>query len=113
MFISFISTITILASIVVRATPIEQDQLYSNVKIVSKRDGLCLSVLSGSVMSAANGTPVVSVPCDQAITWDLHRGSGSIFMHGTTIYALDAGCNPHNNGEVKVWGSYPGLTQQT
>jgi len=83
-----------------------------NQLISAGRDGLCLSLQGGKGTAASNGVPVVSLPCDQASTWSISPGSGSVIVSGTN-FALDAGSNPGNNGALKVWTSYPGLYQQT
>jgi hypothetical protein len=84
--------------------------------IYAGRDNLCLSIQGGSAaLSSLNaGTSVVSLPCDQANTWDIYPGgSSSIFVSGHVGFVLDAGSNPGNNGGLKVWTSYPGLFQQS
>ncbi|AFR92718.1 hypothetical protein C343_00602 [Cryptococcus neoformans C23] len=82
---------------------------YTGAKIQSGRDGKCLSPNSND---NSNGVPVVTVNCDQAKTWDINPGSGSVILHGTN-FALDAGTGSDNNEGVKIWTSYPGLFQQT
>jgi hypothetical protein len=69
--------------------------------IYAGRDNLCLSIQGGQAASPGRGTPVVSIPCDQASIWDINRGSGSIVVSGTR-FALDAGSSPENNGALKV-----------
>jgi hypothetical protein len=69
--------------------------------IYSGRDNLCLSPQGGRSTSPSSGIAVVSLPCDQASTWDINRGSGSILLSGTN-FALDAGSSPGNNGALKV-----------
>jgi hypothetical protein len=85
--------------------------------ISSGRDGECITpnVAVGDELSINDGTPVVSKICADALTWDVSTlgTSGSIFVHGRPDFALDAGSNPGNNGALKVWQSYPGLSQQT
>ena len=84
--------------------------------IQSNRSGGCLSVAGGRAAVAAgqvtDGTAVVNMACQQASMWDISPGSGSVVVSGTK-YALDAGIDPHNFVAMKVWTSYPGLTQQT
>jgi hypothetical protein len=83
----------------------------TNVRIQSGRDGKCLDLPQFFHFS---GTPVISASCDQAATWSIDHGSGSIILSGFDgSFALDAGSNPHDNGALKVWQSYPGLYQQT
>ncbi|KGB75524.1 hypothetical protein I307_00799 [Cryptococcus deuterogattii 99/473] len=91
----------------VSATPFTKR--YSGAKIQSYRDGKCLSPNSNDY---SNGVQVVTVNCDQAKTWDINPGSGSVILHGTN-FALDAGTGADNNEIVKIWTSYPGLFQQT
>jgi hypothetical protein len=83
--------------------------------ISAGRDNLCLSVEGGSaaISSLSAGVKVVSLPCEQASTWDISSGSGSVVVSGNSGFALDAGSDPGNNGGLKVWNSYPGLFQQT
>jgi hypothetical protein len=88
------------------ATPIKR---YSGVRIQAARDGLCLSVAG----NFADGTAVVSQTCEGATLWDINPGSGSVLVHASPGFALDAGSNPGNNGALKIWTSYPGLYQQT
>ncbi|AAW41073.1 hypothetical protein CNBA5520 [Cryptococcus deneoformans B-3501A] len=91
----------------VSATPLTKR--YSGAKIQSSRDSKCLSPNSNDY---SNGVQVVTVSCDQAQTWDINPGSGSVILHGTN-FALDAGTGSDNNEGVKIWTSYPGLFQQT
>ncbi|WWD21760.1 hypothetical protein CI109_106247 [Kwoniella shandongensis] len=89
---------------------------YTGVKIQSYRNGLCLQPLGrargNSIPIIENGTPVGTVDCAYARTWDISPGSGSVILSGTN-FALDAGTGWDNNEKVKVWQSYPGLFQQT
>lgn len=80
----------------VSATPFTKR--YSGAKIQSYRDGKCLSPNSNDY---SNGVQVVTVNCDQAKTWDINPGSGSVILHGTN-FALDAGTGADNNEIVKV-----------
>ncbi|KAK6905226.1 hypothetical protein I203_106046 [Kwoniella mangroviensis CBS 8507] len=89
------------------ASPIHKR--YSSVKIQSNRNGQCLSPQGDAL---ANGVRVGTLPCDQAKTWDIDPGSGSVILSGTNL-ALDAGTGNDNNEIVKLWTSYPGLYQQT
>lgn len=77
----------------------------NNQLIQSVTSGLCISpasgaegVANGQVGNAAN---LVSLDCDDAASWDLSRGSGSIIL-STTNYAIDIGENPGNTGSLKV-----------
>lgn len=67
--------------------------------------GQCLSVQGGRTAVSAgqlgNNTPVVTIACAVASFWDISKGSGSVLVSGT-IYALDIGLTPQNNGPVKV-----------
>jgi len=69
--------------------------------IYAGRDGLCLSLQGGKNTGPSSGVAVVSIACDQASTWDINKGSGSVILSGTN-FALDAGSNPGNNGGLKV-----------
>jgi hypothetical protein len=73
--------------------------------IVSGRDNKCLSPAGGAAAVAAgqvgNGTPLVTLDCAQAAGWDISPGSGSVILSGTS-FAMDAGNNPGNNGQLKV-----------
>jgi hypothetical protein len=84
------------------ASPIKR---ANNQLIVSSRDQKCLSPAGGAAAVAAgqitNGTPLVSMDCAQAAGWDISPGSGSVVLTGTS-YAMDAGSNPGNNGQLKV-----------
>lgn len=71
----------------------------------SANSNLCISpavgargVASGNV---GNDVTLVSLPCEEAATWDISRGSGSIILDSTN-YAIDAGENPGDNGALKV-----------
>ncbi|KAK8847669.1 hypothetical protein IAR55_005528 [Kwoniella newhampshirensis] len=102
------------------ASPLPKTQAlskrYSGVKIQSYRNGLCLQPIGrgmgNSIPIIENGTPVGTVDCSYARTWDINPGSGSVILSGTN-FALDAGTGWENNERVKVWQSYPGLFQQT
>lgn len=85
----------------VSATPLTKR--YSGAKIQSSRDSKCLSPNSNDY---SNGVQVVTVSCDQAQTWDINPGSGSVILHGTN-FALDAGTGSDNNEGVKVRLSVP------
>lgn len=87
------------------AAPFEKR--WSRVRIRSGRDGKCLT----AAPKTGVGSPVYTVDCGSALLWSISPGSGSITLGGSL--ALDAGENPHNNGQLKVWTSYPGLFQQT
>jgi hypothetical protein len=77
----------------------------NNQLIQSTTSCLCLSPTSGAagVASGALGdeTNVVVLDCNDAATWDISPGSGSIILTGTN-YALDAGENPGAIGGLKV-----------
>lgn len=81
---------------------------------ITANNGQCLG-FSGST-DIANGTPIGEVDCGSgnAIEWifDVDQPS-SIVPKGNTGFALDAGSNPGNFGKLKLWQSYPGLSQQT
>ena len=106
--------LTALVPTLVLAAPLSKRSTYQ--LIYAGRDNLCLSVEDGinTVSSGAvsSGTPVVSMACNEASVWDINSGSGSIVVSGTN-FALDAGTNPGDKGALKVWQSYPGLSQQT
>jgi hypothetical protein len=92
----FLATAALASPIVKRA---------NNQLIQSTTSGLCLSPTSDAagVASGALGdeTNVVVLDCNDAATWDISPGSGSIILSGTN-YALDAGENPGAIGGVKV-----------
>lgn len=77
----------------------------TNQVIQSANSNLCISPASGAAGVAkgnvGNNVPLVSISCDDAATWDISRGSGSIILDGTN-YAIDAGENPGDNGALKV-----------
>lgn len=73
---------------------------YTAAKIQANRDGMCLHVYGRN--GYFDGTPVVSVDCSVASTWDIKPGSGSIILHDHPESALDAGSNQSNNGRLKV-----------
>ena len=82
------------------------------VYILSGRDNTCLSVGGGDNQEAFSGLKVISTECKYASTW-IMQPSGSILLANAPTFALDAGENPANFGELKIWQSYPGLMQQT
>ena len=77
----------------------------TNQVIQSANSNLCISPASGAAGVAngnvGNDVSLVSIPCEDAATWDISRGSGSIILDGTN-YAIDAGENPVDNGALKV-----------
>jgi len=83
---------------------------YVGQKIKSFRTGTCLSLPYN--VAPTNGVELVVTDCDSATPWDINPGSGSITISGDS-FALDAGIDPHNNVQAKIWESYPGITQQT
>jgi len=85
----------------------------SSVLIYSGRDNLCLTPAAANSQDFANGTPVISVPCVEAMTWNLGVGEATSVVAAGTEYVLDAGSNPANGGALKLWQSYSGLAQQT
>ncbi len=92
--------------------------------IYAGRDNLCLSIEGGisrygtnsngtTSVDLYNGLPVVSLPCNQASTWDINPGSGSVLVAASTPtvprFALDAGSYPGNGGALKVDSSRSSL----
>lgn len=78
-----------------------------NQLIQSTTSKRCLSPASGAA-GVVNGqigieTNIVSIDCDDAATWDISPGSGSVILSGTD-YALDAGADPEATGGLKVSG---------
>jgi hypothetical protein len=101
--IAYLSLPLILLSLTTSyASPIKR---ANNQLIVSGRDNKCLSPAGGAAAVAAgqvgNGTPLVTLDCAQAAGWDISPGSGSVILSGTS-FAMDAGNNPGNNGQLKV-----------
>lgn len=86
------------------AAPLEKR--WDRVRIVSGRDGKCLT----AAPKTGVGSPVYTADCNSALLWSISPGSGSVTLGSL---ALDAGDNPQNGGQLKVWTSYPGLYQQT
>lgn len=115
--LSLIAVLPLLASI--HASPLTKRA--STQIVYATRDNLCLSLeggnskypADGSGTPPTDGTPVISIDCDDASVWNISPGSGSITVAGYEGFALDAGSNPANFGSLKVWTSYPGLYQQT
>ncbi|WWC68222.1 uncharacterized protein I206_102145 [Kwoniella pini CBS 10737] len=106
LFLTF-TVVAISALSLVSASPIHKR--YSAAKIQSGADNLCLAPFS----AWQNGTLVGTTGCDNAATWDINPGSGSIILHGTT-WALQAqGGGNTNNAAVVLWKSQPGLFAQT
>jgi hypothetical protein len=99
MLTSYLSIILSLLS--TSASPIKR---ANNQLIVSSRDNLCLSPVGGaaavSTGQVGNGTPLITMDCNNAAGWDISPGSGSVILTGTT-FAMDAGV-PGNNGLLKV-----------
>lgn len=50
--------------------------------------------------------------CSNSVRWDISPGSGSVIVSGTQL-ALDAGEVSGNGQPLKIWTSFPGLSQQT
>jgi hypothetical protein len=98
----------LIAASPVRHLAAREDFVYTQAKIVSGRNGQCLSI-NGPL---SDGSPVTTNPCYESTLWDISPGSGTVVVSGTN-FALDAGGNPHDFVPAKVWTSYPGLTQQT
>jgi hypothetical protein len=72
---------------------------------------LCATVQSGS---AGDGVLVNMQNCDASSTaqrWNF-MGNGLIQFAGTN-FCLDAGSNPANGVQMKIWTCYAGLAQQT
>ncbi|WWC90287.1 uncharacterized protein L201_005220 [Kwoniella dendrophila CBS 6074] len=110
MYLSSILSLLIFTSTIVEASPI--NKRYSGVKIQSYRSRKCLSPIGPSI-TFGDGTLVATVDCNQAKTWDINPGSGSVLLHDNNRFALDAGDGRTNNEIVKLWTSYPTLFQQT
>jgi len=70
----------------------------------------CLSV-QGTPADGALVTPADCFAGGGARLWDISPGDGLVRLSGTN-FCLDAGTNPHNNVEMKVWTCYPGLSNQ-
>ena len=105
---SLLAVLPLIAS--VSAHPISLSKRFTRARIVSGRDNKCLT----APPKTGVGAEVFSGDCSGALLWTINPGSGSIFLGDeSTGLALDAGENPHNNGGLKVWTSYPGLFQQT
>ncbi|WWC86611.1 uncharacterized protein L201_001488 [Kwoniella dendrophila CBS 6074] len=86
------------------------DKRYNGVKIQAFRNGLCLSPIGRAL---SNGVVVGAVECNQARTWNINPGSGSVILTENPNFALDAGTGSQNGEGVKIWQTYPGLFQQT
>ncbi|WRT64499.1 uncharacterized protein IL334_001431 [Kwoniella shivajii] len=107
MYLSTLTALAITTLSFVTSSPIQKR--YSAAKIQSVQDGLCLAPFT----TWTNGTVVGTTGCDQAATWDINPGSGSIILHGTT-WALQAqGGGSTNNAAVVLWKSSPGVFAQT
>ncbi|TYJ54932.1 hypothetical protein B9479_004344 [Cryptococcus floricola] len=59
-----------------------------------------------------DGTNLTSNYCSEGELWDIHRGSGSILVHGTE-WALDSGTAKEDGNWFKIWTSYPGIDAQS
>lgn len=69
-----------------------------------------------AVEKLENGAPVVNVACDNGFHngWTIQNGNNDQGIRLTgTEFCLDAGSNPANNGQAKIWQCYPTLFQQT
>lgn len=108
-----ISLLPFLALSTAAPAPSRIGKRYTGVLIQAQRGGECITPDAAFVAEIVDGTPVVSKSCDQALTWDVNYGSGSIAVHDATNFALDIGLTPGNNGGLKVWTSYPTAPQQT
>lgn len=104
MLVSVALALLSLATTVTQASPVEKR--WARVRIRSGRDGKCLT----AAPKTGVGYPVYTGDCGSALLWSISPGAGSIHLGPL---ALDAGEKPHNNGQLKVWTSYPGLMQQT
>lgn len=68
--------------------------------------------------TAGNGTPVNLANCLNPTSPDAKNQLFYAFSNGViqlagTNFCLDAGEDPHNGVQMKVWQCYPGLSQQT
>ena len=114
MFSSISLPLILLTLLYASSTEGRKDQL-----IISSRTGQCISPPDGSRQVSKehidDGTALTTVDCDDAAGWDISRGSGSIYLTGSS-YVIDAGTPAENNGQLKVctrptlFGqSYPGM----
>ncbi|RSH94240.1 hypothetical protein EHS25_004043 [Saitozyma podzolica] len=71
----------------------------------------CLEVRGSSY---SNGVLVDIGNCNNAANqkWQMARGSTAVKLAGTN-FCLDAGSNPANGVQMKIWQCYPGITAQT
>lgn len=105
--VTMLNVISLLPLLLATATasPVNIAKRANNQLIFSGRDQLCLSPQGGAAAVAANqvgnGTPLITMACDQAAGWDISPGSGSVILTGTN-FAMDAGSTPGNNGQLKV-----------
>ncbi|ORX38866.1 ricin B lectin domain-containing protein [Kockovaella imperatae] len=70
--------------------------------------GMCATVQG----SFANGTPVNLAPCTKAANQMFYAFDGGAIQLAGTNYCLDAGSNPADGTQMKIWQCYFGLSQQ-
>lgn len=78
---------------------------------------LCATV-QGDFNNVYNGVPVNMAPCQEpgssaaATQTFWFSGDGKIFLSGSNNMCLDAGDDPSNGTQMKLWQSWDGLPQQ-
>ena len=60
----------------------------------------------------ANGTPVNLAKCTNAGNQKFYEFQGGAIQLAGTNFCLDAGVNPSNGVQMKIWQCYFGLSQQ-
>jgi len=81
---------------------------YANIKWSS--DTTKCATVQGAY---ANGTPVNLAPCTNAGNQRFYEFDGGAIQLVGTNFCLDAGTNPSNGVQMKIWQCYFGLSQQT
>lgn len=80
---------------------------------------LCATV-EGDFNSVYNGVPVNMAPCQDPSSWAaatqtfwFSYSDGKIYLAGSNNMCLDAGDDPSNGTQMKLWQCYDNLPQQT
>ncbi|EIW70920.1 hypothetical protein TREMEDRAFT_61431 [Tremella mesenterica DSM 1558] len=85
---------------------------YTNVQIVSQRNGLCLAVSSPPTV----GKVVNTISCDEEgweTRWDIQPGSTHVLLSGTEWALEEGGSGNHMNGnDLQIYGEVDTVGQK-
>ncbi|ODN84167.1 hypothetical protein L202_00169 [Cryptococcus amylolentus CBS 6039] len=99
--ISLIALLPLLALISATPLPRSDKDFYQGVKLKNEVGNFawCLTPYNEHWH---DGTNLTSNYCSEGELWDIHRGSGSILVHGTE-WALDSGTAKEDGDWFKIW----------